>query len=341
MKKPSHNYVSVLEKIKKQVRESRLKAALAVNSEMVRLYWKIGNTILAEQKKSKWGDKVLENFSYDLLEEFPDMKGFSKRNIFYMRRFAESYDFEFVQQLAAQIPWFHNVVIIQAFSDKKFREFYIKETIENGWSRAVLEMQIKTNLHLRKGKTINNFQRTLSAAQSDLVNQTLKDPYIFDFLTIGKDASEREIEKELSHQVTKFLLELGKGFAFVSRQYHLEVGEEDFYLDLLFYHIHLKSYVVVELKAGKFKPEYAGKLNFYLSVVDDKIKCIDDNASIGILLCSGKDGLTAEYALKDINKPIGVASYEITEKLPKNLKTQLPTIEELETELNKKFKRNS
>jgi predicted nuclease of restriction endonuclease-like (RecB) superfamily len=340
MKKPITNYVSVLEDIKKQIRESRLKAALAVNSELVKLYWKIGAEILQRQKISKWGDKILENLSQDLMEEFPDMKGFSVRNLKYMRVFAREYpDFQIGQQAAAQIPWFHNVLIMQAVSNKTEREFYIRETIANGWSRNVLEMQIQTKLFHRQGKTINNFKRTLSAEQSDLVNQTLKDPYIFDFLTIGEKASEREIEKELSHQVTKFLLELGKGFAFVGRQYHLEVGEEDFYLDLLFYHIHLKSYVVVELKVGKFKPEYAGKLNFYLSVVDDKIKRDDDSASIGILLCNDKGGLTAEYSLRGINKPIGVAGYKIAEKLPKKLQNQLPTIAELEKELGKKIKR--
>lgn len=340
MTKPMKNYILVLEDIKKQIRESRLKAALAVNSELIRLYWKIGKAILEKQKEAKWGDKILENLSRDLSEEFSDMKGFGTQNLKYMKRFAAEYDAaEFSQQLVDQIPWGHNVALIYAIKDKTEREFYIRQTIANGWSRSVLELQIETKLFHRQGKTINNFKRTLSAEQSDLVNQTLKDPYIFDFLTIGKKASEREIEKELSHQVTKFLLELGKGFAFVGRQYHLEVDEEDFYLDLLFYHIHLKSYVVVELKVGKFKPEYAGKLNFYLSVVDDKIKRDDDSASIGILLCNDKGGLTAEYSLRGINKPIGVASYKIAEKLPKKLQTQLPTIAELEKGLGKKIRK--
>ncbi|NBV06066.1 MAG: DUF1016 domain-containing protein [Proteobacteria bacterium] len=338
-KSPLQNYLSVLENIKKQIKESRLKAALSVNSELIRLYWKIGAAILEKQKTAKWGDKILENLSRDLSEAFPDMKGFSKRNILYMRRFAEIYsDFEFVQQAAAQIPWFHNVVIMQAASDQIERQFYIKETIENGWSRNVLEVQIKTKLFHRQGKALNNFKQTLPAEISDLVNQTLKDPYIFDFLTITTEANERDIEKSLIEHVEKFLLTLGKGFAFVGRQYQLQVDEEDFYLDLLFYHIHLKCYVVVELKTSKFKPEHAGKLNFYLAVIDDKLKRADDKPTIGILLCNDKGGLTAEYSLSGINKPIGVASYEITEKLPQNLKSQLPTIQEFEAELGKKFK---
>jgi predicted nuclease of restriction endonuclease-like (RecB) superfamily len=342
MKTPLNTYVSTLENIKKQIKESRLKAALSVNSELIRLYWRIGSSILEKQKEAKWGDKVLENLSKDLLEAFPDMKGFSKRNIFYMRSFAEIYpDFQFVQQAAAQIPWFHNVAIMQAAKSKEEREFYVKETIDNGWSRNVLEMQIARNLYHRQGKTINNFKQTLSKEQSDLVNQTLKDPYIFDFLTIGKEASERELEKDLANYITKFLLELGKGFAFLGRQYHLEVDEEDYYIDLLFYHTHLKCHVVVELKADKFKPEYAGKLNFYLSALDAKLKREDDNPSIGLLLCKDKKGLTAEYSLKDIGKPIGLANYNITEKLPKNLKTQLPSIAELEKSFAKKFKNKS
>ncbi len=332
------DYVSTLESIKKQIRESRVKAALAVNSELIRLYWKVGNLILEKQKKSKWGDKILENLSRDLSEAFPDMKGFSKRNIFYMRRFAENYDFEFVQQAAAQIPWFHNVIIVQASDSKEERQFYIKQTIENGWSRNVLQMQIDSNLFARQGKTINNFKQTLPKLQSDLVNQTFKDPYIFDFLSIGSEASEREIEKELTEKITKFLLELGKGFAFLGKQYHLEVDEEDYYIDLLFYHTHLKCHVVVELKSGKFKPEYAGKLNFYLSALDAKLKQKDDNPTIGLLLCQDKKGLTAEYSLRDIGKPISLANYKITENLPKNLKSQLPSIEELEASLGKYVK---
>jgi predicted nuclease of restriction endonuclease-like (RecB) superfamily len=342
MKTPLNTYVSTLENIKKQIKESRLKAALSVNSELIRLYWRIGSSILEKQKEAKWGDKVLENLSKDLSDAFPDMKGFSKRNIFYMRSFAEIYpDFQFVQQAAAQIPWFHNVAIMQAAKSKEEREFYVKETIDNGWSRNVLEMQIARNLYHRQGKAINNFKQTLSPEQSDLVNQTLKDPYVFDFLSIGNEASEREIEKDLVNYITKFLLELGRGFAFLGRQYHLEVDEEDYYIDLLFYHTHLKCHVVVELKVGKFKPEYAGKLNFYLSALDAKLKREDDNPSIGLLLCKDKKGLTAEYSLKDIGKPIGLANYNITEKLPKNLKTQLPSIAELEKSFAKKFKNKS
>lgn len=338
-KSPLQNYISVLENIKKQIKESRLKAALSVNSELIKLYWKIGSAILEKQKTAKWGDKILENLSRDLSEAFPDMKGFSKQNLKYIKRFASEYsENEIGQQAVDQIPWGHNVLLIYSVAEKTERQFYIQETISNGWSRNVLEMQIKTKLFHRQGKALTNFKQTLPAEISDLVNQTLKDPYIFDFLTIDKEARERDIEKSLVEHVEKFLLTLGKGFAFVGRQYQLQVDDEDFYLDLLFYHIHLKCYVVVELKTGKFKPEYAGKLNFYLAVIDDKLKRADDKASIGILLCNDKGGLTAEYSLSGINKPIGVASYEITEKLPQNLKSQLPTIAEFEAELGKKFK---
>lgn len=338
-KSPLQNYISVLENIKKQIKESRLKAALSVNSELIKLYWKIGSAILEKQKTAKWGDKILENLSRDLSEVFPDMKGFSKQNLKYIKRFASEYsENEIGQQAVDQIPWGHNVLLIYSVAEKTERQFYIQETISNGWSRNVLEMQIKTKLFHRQGKALTNFKQTLPAEISDLVNQTLKDPYIFDFLTIDKEARERDIEKSLVEHVEKFLLTLGKGFAFVGRQYQLQVDDEDFYLDLLFYHIHLKCYVVVELKTGKFKPEYAGKLNFYLAVIDDKLKRADDKASIGILLCNDKGGLTAEYSLSGINKPIGVASYEITEKLPQNLKSQLPTIAEFEAELGKKFK---
>jgi predicted nuclease of restriction endonuclease-like (RecB) superfamily len=338
--KSLQNYAVILEDIKKQIRESRLKAALAVNCELIKLYWKIGAAILEKQKISKWGDKILENLSRDLSEEFPDMKGFGTQNLKYMKRFASEYDeSEFGQQAVDQLPWGHNVALIYSVKNKIERQFYIRETIANGWSRNVLEIQIKTKLFHRQGKTINNFKRTLPAEQSDLINQTLKDPYIFDFLTIGKEASELEIEKELSHQITKFLLELGKGFSFVGRQFHLKIGGDDFYIDLLFYHIRLKCYVVVELKAEKFKPEDAGKLNFYLAAIDGKVKGDDDNPTIGILLCRGKNGLVAEYSLRGINKPIGVTNYEITEKLPKKFQTQLPTIAEIEKGFGEKFKR--
>lgn len=310
-----------------------------MNSELIRLYWKVGSIILQKQKTAKWGDKILENLSQDLSEAFPDMKGFSKQNLKYIQRFAVEYkENEFGQQAVDQIPWGHNVLLMYSIKDRAERQFYIQETIKNGWSRNVLEMHIKTKLFRRQGRALNNFSKTLPPAISDLASQTFKDPYIFDFLNLSNKASEREIEKSLIEHVEKFLLTLGKGFAFVGRQYHLEVDKEDFYLDLLFYHTHLKCYVVVELKAGKFKPEYAGKLNFYLNVIDDQLKRDDDKSTIGILLCNDKSGLTAEYSLRGVSKPIGVASYKITEKLPQKLKSQLPTIAELNAQLGKKFK---
>ncbi|RUT05885.1 hypothetical protein DSM106972_030910 [Dulcicalothrix desertica PCC 7102] len=254
-----------------------------------------------------------------------------------MRAFAEVYlDEQFVQQAAAQIPWFHNCVILDKVKNNVEREWYIKKTIENGWSRNILTMQIENRLFERQGKAVTNFNTTLPTSQSDLARETLKDPYIFDFLSLGEEVQEREVEKQLVEHITKFLLELGVGFAFVGKQYPLKVGAENFYIDLLFYHVKLHCYVVIELKAGKFQPEYTGKINFYLSAVDDLLKSSVDNPSIGLILCASKDNVIAEYALRDVNKPIGIAEWQtqLTKSLPKELQTNLPTIEQLEAELD-------
>jgi predicted nuclease of restriction endonuclease-like (RecB) superfamily len=327
-------YAQFLEQLKERIRTAQVRAALAVNSELVLLYWQIGREILHRQQRQGWGTKVVEQLARDLRRDFPEMGGLSARNLKYMRAFAETYtDEQFVQQLVAQIPWGHNVRILDKVGTEQEREWYIRKTIENGWSRNVLELQIDTKLYQRQGGATTNFSRTLPAPQSDLAQQLLKDPYNFDFLTLGQQAHERDLENGLLVHIRKFLLELGAGFAFVGSQYHLEVGDEDFYIDLLFYHLKLRCFVVIDLKMGKFVPEYAGKMNFYLSVVDDQLRHPSDAPSIGIILCRTENRLVAEYALRDLNKPIGVSAYQITESLPAHLEGSLPTIEQLEAQL--------
>ena len=328
-------YAEFLQSLKKRIANAQIKAALSVNRELVLLYWQIGREILERQKARGWGAKVIEQLSKDLRVAFPEMKGFSRANLLYMRRFAETYsNEEFVQQLAGQIPWFHNCKILDKTKTQKEREFYIHKTIENGWSRNILVWQIESKLFERQGKAVTNFDLTLPKPQSELANQLLKDPYNFDFLTLHDEAVERDLENALIENIRKFLLELGVGFAFVGSQYHLEVGGQDFYIDLLFYHLKLRSFIVIDLKMTEFKPEYAGKMNFYLSAVDDLIRHEKDEPSIGLILCKSKNGIVAEYGLRDINKPIGISEMHWLEKLPENLKGSLPTIEELEKGLN-------
>lgn len=337
------NYAILLKSLKTEISTARIRAHLSVNKEMISLYWRIGNQILERQKQEGWGTKVIENISKDLKKEFPEMQGLSARNLKYMRRFAAEYQDELiVQQLVAQIPWGHNCIIMDKVSVNDQRIWYAEKTIENGWSRNVLSLQIQSNLYARDGKSINNFKSTLPSNQSDLARQLIKDPYKFDFLSLGQEAHEREIEKELVQHIEKFLLELGAGFAFVGKQYQITVGEDNYFIDLLFYHLKLRCYVVIELKAGKFKPEHTGKLNFYLSAIDDILKHKGDNPSIGILLCQDKgEQIKAEYALRDINKPIGLAEYRIGDNLPEQIKTSLPSIAELEGELMKLKKSDS
>jgi predicted nuclease of restriction endonuclease-like (RecB) superfamily len=277
---------------------------------------------------------VLERLAADLHVAFPDVHGFSRRDLGYMRSFAAAYrDGVFVQQLVAQIPWGHNVRILDKVKDAPVREWYARQTIEHGWSRDVLVHQIESRLYERQGGALTNFERTLPAPQSELARQLLKDPYNFDFLMMGKDAHERDLERGLLEDLREFLLELGVGFAFVGSQYHLEVGEQDFYIDLLFYHLRLRCFVVIDLKMGAFQPEYVGKINFYLSVVDDVLRQEGDAPSVGLLLCKTKDRVVAEYALRDIAKPIGVSDYQITDALSADLRDSLPTVEQLEAEL--------
>lgn len=327
-------YAEFIATLKADIGRTQFKAALSVNRELVLLYWRIGNGILAKQKELGWGAKVVEQISLDLRMEFPAMKGFSPRNLKYMRAFAETYpDNQFVQQAAAQIPWFHNCVILDKIKDQTEREFYIAKTIENGWSRNVLEIQIETGLYLRQGKAITNFDLTLPKPQSDLAQQLLKSPYNFDFLGLSDEAHERDIEAAMMRHIRDYLLELGVGFAFVGSQYRLDVEGEEFFIDQLFYHLKLRCYFVLELKAGKFKPEYLGKLNFYLSAIDDLLREEGDNLSVGLILCREENQTVVEYALRDMSKPIGISSYELTKILPDNLRGNLPTIEEIEAEL--------
>ena len=328
------DYAAWLADIKTRVTAARQRAALAANAELITLYWQIGRDILTRQAQQGWGSKVIERLARDLREAFPDMKGFSARNLMYMREFAEAWpDEAIVQQAAAQLPWFHNVLLLTRLKDPALRLRYAEQAIAEGWSRATLEVQIRNRLHERQGQAITNFSQRLPAPHSQLAHETLKDPYLFDFLGLGDDAHEREIENALVRHITRFLLELGSGFAFIGRQFRLEVDGSEFFIDLLFYHTRLKCYVVVELKATEFKPEHTGQLNFYLTTVDRQVKAPDDKPTIGLLLCKTQSRLIAEYALSGIDKPIGVAEYELVRALPETLATNLPTVEELENEL--------
>ncbi len=318
------------------MQHAQLKALVAVNRELIVLYWHIGQSILERQQREAWGTKVVDRLSQDLHAAFPQMRGFSPRNLKYMRAFAEAYhDEQIVQQLAAQIPWFHNCVLLDKVKDEQERLWYIHKAIEHGWSRSILELQIETKLYSRQGKALTNFKRTLPALDSDLAHDTLKDPYIFHFITTEEDITqERDLQSALIAHIRRFLLELGIGFTFVGSDYRVTVGNQDFYIDLLFYHTRLRCYVVIELKAGSFKPEYAGKLSFYMTAVDEHIKQPDDKPTIGLILCkTNNDKTVAEYALKNIQSPVGVATYQIGETLPEPFKDQLPTVQELEEQL--------
>jgi predicted nuclease of restriction endonuclease-like (RecB) superfamily len=332
---PSPGYDAFLRDLKARIRSAQVRAALSVNRELVLLYWQIGTDILTNQRERGWGAKVIDRLSADLRRDFPEMKGFSARNLKYMRALAEAYpDEPFVQQLVAQIPWGHNVRLLDHVKDATEREWYLQQTVQHGWSRNVLVHQIESGLYRRQGKALTNFDRTLPSPTSDLAQSLLKDPYSFDFLSLGDDARERDLHRGLVEHLREFLLELGVGFAFVGSQYPLEVGDTDFYIDLLFYHLKLRCFVVIELKVSDFEPEFVGKLNFYLSAVDDLLRHPDDGPSIGLLLCKTKNRVVVEYALRDTGKPIGVSEYQLLEALPEGLQGSLPTIEELEAEMS-------
>jgi len=323
-------YEAFLGELKERIRTAQVRAALAVNRELVLLYWGIGRDILARQKQHGWGAKVVDRLAADLRKAFPEMSGFSPRNLKYMRAFAEAWpDEPIVQAPLAQITWYHNIALLEKLNGRQERLWYARQTIQSGWSRNVLVHQIESGLYGRQGEALTNFTRTLPAPQSELAQQVVKDPYNFDFLTLTAEAQERELELGLIEHIRDFLLEPGVGFAFVGSQYPLEVGGQEFRLDLLFYHLRLRAFLVVELKTGEFQPEYTGKMNFYLSAIDDLLRHPDDKPSIGIILCRSKNKVVAEYALRDLRKPVGVSEYQLTESLPRQLRGSLPTTEEL------------
>ena len=329
------DYKAFIRDIKQRIQTAQIKAAVTVNQELLRLYWDMAERMVAKQEQTQWGDGFIKQMSIDLHEEFPGMKGFSERNLKYIRQWYQFFrkSDPIGQQLVAQIPWGHNIAILSKCKNAVEAVFYIQKTIQNNWSRAVLIHHIESGLFSREGKAITNFQTTLPAPHSDLARQTMKDPYNFDFLTLRERHDEKELESALIEHVTKFLLELGAGFSFIGRQYRLEVAGDEYFVDLLFYHVKLHCYIVIELKAVKFKPEFAGKLNFYVSAVDGILKTEIDNPTIGIIICKAKNNTVVEYALKDIHKPIGVSEYIITKNLPDDLKSSLPSIEEIEAEL--------
>ncbi|WP_035958850.1 PDDEXK nuclease domain-containing protein [Bryobacter aggregatus] len=330
-------YRKLLEDIKARIQTAQVRAGLAVNRELVLLYWSIGREILTRQDREGWGAKVIESLARDLHFSFPEMKGLSPRNLKYMRAFAEAWPEQpIVQAPLAQITWYHNLALLEKIQTREERIWYAQQTVVHGWSRNVLVLQIESGLYGRQGRAISNFKAALPKPQSDLAQQILKDPYNFDFLTLDKDARERDIERGLLEHLRQFLLELGSGFAFVGSQVPLSIGREDYRIDLLFYHLKLRAFIVAEVKSGPFRPHYAGQLNFYLSAVDDLFRHPSDQPSIGLILCRSKEGVVVEYALRDIGKPMGIAEFRLTESLPENLKSSLPSIEELESELDQR-----
>lgn len=336
-----NDYAETLANLKHQISEAQLRAVISVNRELILLYWKIGSSIIEKQTNSGWGTKVVNRLANDLRASFPQMKGFSLSNVKYTVKFAKEYpDFPIGQQVVGQIPWGHNMLLMDKLKSIKERIWYAKKTIENGWSRAILTIWIENDLYNREGKAISNFKDTLPVPQSDLAQQITKDPYVFDFLSMDDKFRERELEQGLIDHIQKLLMEFGRGFAFIGRQCELVLDGKGFLIDLLFYHVSLHSYVVVELKTVPFEPEFAGKMNFYLGAVDRLLKKENDNPSIGLILCKSKSKLQVEVALQDINKPIGVSDYvlDINKSIPKELASSLPTIEEIEAELEKDFK---
>lgn len=326
-----NGYDDFLQNLKEQIRTAQVRASLAVNFELILLYWQIGKAILERQQREGWGAKVIEKLSKDLQHEFPQMKGFSRSNLTYMRAFAEAYEDEaIIQRSVGQLPWRHNIALLEKLKSLDMRLWYGEKAIENGWSRDILVYQIESKLFERQGGAITNFERTLPKPQSDFAQQLIKDPYHLDFLSLSENAQERELEQGLVTHIRDFLLELGVGFSFVGSQYHLEVDGESYYLDLLFYHLKLRCFIVIDLKMGEFQPEFTGKMNFYVSAVDDLLRHPDDQPTIGIILCKSKSKTKAEYALRNLNTPIAVS----THRLPQQLQESLPSVEQLEMKLN-------
>ncbi|MBD2094315.1 DUF1016 domain-containing protein [Trichocoleus sp. FACHB-591] len=330
----SNDYEKFLRDLKERIRSAQIRAALAVNKELVLLYWQVGKDILSRQQQAGWGAKIITQLAADLKRELPDIKGFSRSNLLYMRAFAQAFpDESIVQDVLGQITWYHNISLLDKLKDAEERVWYAKQTVVHGWSRNVLVHQIESGLYRRMGGAITNFDRALPQPQSDLAQQLIKDPYHFDFLSLSQDVQERELETALVEHIRDFLLELGVGFSFVGSQYRIEVDGDDYYIDLLFYHLKLRCFVVIDLKVKEFQPEFSGKMSFYISAVDDLLRHRDDNPTIGIILCKGKKKTAAEYALRDVNKPIGVSTYQLRNSLPESLRGSLPTPEQLEMEL--------
>ena len=366
----NNEYRDWLKNLKLKFQQAQIKAAVKVNTSLLEFYWELGADIVEKQKNTTWGSGFLQQLSKDLMNEFPEIKGFSFENLKYVRRWYLFYNKDIINWEAGcfhidnqiqligeqpvpqlrekllqnaiesiiQIPWGHNLVIISKCENVDEALFYVSKTIENGWSRSVLTHQIESDLFERNGKAITNFETTLPAPQTDLAKQLIKDPYNFDFLTLSDNYNERELENALTDHLAKFLLELGAGFSFIGRQYNLVVGGDEFFIDLLFYHVKLHCYVVVELKTEKFKPEFAGQLNFYVSAIDGEVKTEEDKPTIGILICKSKNKTVVEYALSKVNNPIGVSDYQLTQSLPDKFKSTLPSIEEIEEELKKNIK---
>lgn len=349
------DYISWFKEVKAKVYHLQIKASIAVNVELLSFYWELGRDIIEKQTSKSWGDGVIEQLAKDLQSSFPEIKGFSRSNLFYIKKWYLFYSeqskniqqavgqmtlpanfdtLEKIQQLVGQIPWGHNILIMTKVKNLDEAIFYANETLNNGWSRAILRMQIETDLYQRQGKATTNFVATLPKHQSDLANQTLKDPYIFDILTLKREADERSIENQLTKHITKFLLELGAGFAFVGKQYKVQLSERERFIDLLFYHLKLRCYIVIELKADEFEAEYAGKLALYISAIDNTLRTESDNPTIGLILCKTRDKIEAEYLLNVFKQPIGIAEYEFSKALPNRLKSKLPSIEDIENELS-------
>ncbi len=329
------SYSRFLEDLKVWIHSAQLRAATAVNRELVTLYWQIGQAILVKQQQEGWGAKVIQRLSQDLKTAFPEMKGFSRSNLLYMRAFAQAYPHEdLVQAVMGQITWYHNIALLDKLKGADQRLWYAQKTIEQGWSRSALVHQIESGLYQRIGNAVTNFDQTLPQSQSDLARQILKSPYNFEFLELAETAQERDFERALVDHIRDFLLELGVGFAFLGSQYPLEVGGKDYKLDLLFYHVKLHCYVVIDLKMVEFEPEFSGKMSFYIAAVDDLLRSEGDNPTIGIVLCKSKNKATVEYALRYLQQPVGVATYRLKDTLPEPLQGSLPSIEALEMELN-------
>ncbi len=350
-------YGELLHNLKEKIKVAQMKVIHAINNELLTVYWEIGNAISTQEKAAGWGGKIVDKLASDLKAEFPQMKGLSPRNIRYMRDFAIAYPFflnediknpEYIenkdviilQQAAAKLPWGHHQLLLTKLKSADERAFYIKKTVQNGWSRSILEYQIEIGLFKSQGSLVNNFNTTIPSYECDLTTQIFKDPYNFDFIMLNEKAKERDLENALMTHVTKVLLELGAGFAFMGRQRKFEIGGKEFFFDLLFYHTKLRRHVIIELKIGEFEPEYIGKMNFYLSIADDQLKGVYDEAAIGLILCKTNHKVVAEYALRDITKPIGIAEYRITQQLPADFKDELPSIEDIEQRIGDEIKEN-